>query len=412
MTTFERFEREIPSLMDELSPPQLPDYFDDMLRQTARTSQRPAWSALERWLPMGVIAQTQTDPRIPWRPILLVGLLALLAAAAVFVVGSQQQPLPTPYGTARNGILVSHDADGRIITADDQGRLIGELDTGTGIDTNPWFANDGTKFAFDRQTVPNEVRRALLVADADGSNVRELVGPKALIRWFEWSPNGDRMFVQRDGDALGLVTLVDATTGESTTFTVPLEVRQATFRPGSDQLILASPTTLYRVNDDGSDLVEILSDSHLLPEQFAASPDGQSLVYTTWATGAEGRVHLVEIDSGVERPLDVDPGYTYTDLSPAFTPDGTALLLERYDATGYRPTIVPLDGSPATGFGDPHPEMTGGSARSMSPDGQKVLVTYRDDGTTWIYDVATASGRQLDWTPPRDATASWQRLAP
>ena len=42
---FERFERGIPQLMDELASPQLPDYLDDMLRQTARTSQRPAWAS-------------------------------------------------------------------------------------------------------------------------------------------------------------------------------------------------------------------------------------------------------------------------------------------------------------------------------------------------------------------------------
>ncbi len=32
MTTFERFEREMPELMTELSPARVPDYFDDMLR--------------------------------------------------------------------------------------------------------------------------------------------------------------------------------------------------------------------------------------------------------------------------------------------------------------------------------------------------------------------------------------------
>ena len=57
MTAFERFEREIPSLMDEIAPPRLPDYLDDMLRQTGRTRQRPAWASPERWLPMDVIAR-------------------------------------------------------------------------------------------------------------------------------------------------------------------------------------------------------------------------------------------------------------------------------------------------------------------------------------------------------------------
>src|SRR6188508_2102584 len=52
MTTFERFERSIPELMTELAPARVPDYFDDMLRETASHGQRPAWSFPERCLPM------------------------------------------------------------------------------------------------------------------------------------------------------------------------------------------------------------------------------------------------------------------------------------------------------------------------------------------------------------------------
>ena len=33
MTTFERFERDIPRLMDEIVPTRFPDYVDDLLRQ-------------------------------------------------------------------------------------------------------------------------------------------------------------------------------------------------------------------------------------------------------------------------------------------------------------------------------------------------------------------------------------------
>ena len=62
MTSFDRFERDIPRLMDDLAPSRLPDYFDDMLRATARTAQRPAWRSLERWLPMGEIARAVPGP--------------------------------------------------------------------------------------------------------------------------------------------------------------------------------------------------------------------------------------------------------------------------------------------------------------------------------------------------------------
>ncbi len=57
MTTFDRIEPRLPELIDELAAASVPDYFDDLLRATAGAKQRPAWSSLERWLPMGVIAR-------------------------------------------------------------------------------------------------------------------------------------------------------------------------------------------------------------------------------------------------------------------------------------------------------------------------------------------------------------------
>lgn len=414
MTTFERFEREIPRLMDELSPPRLPDYLDDMLRQTARTPQRPAWSALERWIPMGVIAQTQTIPRIPWRPILAVGLLILLAAAAALVVGSRQQPLPEPFGVARNGAIVFSTADGDIVQADPETGAVATLvaGDGSGFDAAPWFANDGTKFAFDRLVVPNAVNRSLVISSADGSDVREVVGPSSPIRWFDWSPTGDRMVVLRDGDPFGVVTLVDAETGTPTTFAVPFEVKAASFRPESDELILSAPGAAYLIGVDGSGLRMIVEDPAWL-DQYSISPDGSSLAYATWETGvAEGRIHVVDIDTGVERPNTFDPGVPYNDLLPQFSPDGEALLIERHDANGYKPTILPLDGGPALMMGAYHPSSTGGAGVVFAPDGTKVIATYRDDGTTWLLDTTTGEGERLDLPIPSDQTATWQRLAP
>ena len=60
MTPFDRVEPRIPELMSELAPARVPDYLDDMLRQTARSRQRSARLSLERWLPVGVTARTDT----------------------------------------------------------------------------------------------------------------------------------------------------------------------------------------------------------------------------------------------------------------------------------------------------------------------------------------------------------------
>ena len=114
MTAFERFEREIPSLMDEIAPPRLPDYFDDMLRQTGRTRQRPAWASLERWLPMDVVARPVSVRAPALRPLLILLLIGLLIAGGlVLYAGSQRTRLPEPFGLARNGVIVISTTDRR-----------------------------------------------------------------------------------------------------------------------------------------------------------------------------------------------------------------------------------------------------------------------------------------------------------
>src|SRR6476661_10341947 len=118
MTTERRLTRDLPEILGDLATAPYPDYIDDVLATSATIRQRPAWTFPERWLPMvDLVRQPVLVPRLPWRSIALavVVLLALLAAAAVYI-GSQQR-VPPPFGPARNG-LVAYDAGGDIYTAD------------------------------------------------------------------------------------------------------------------------------------------------------------------------------------------------------------------------------------------------------------------------------------------------------
>ena len=49
MMPTDRFERHLPELMTELAEPRTPEYLDDLLWQTAHTSQRPGWTSFESW---------------------------------------------------------------------------------------------------------------------------------------------------------------------------------------------------------------------------------------------------------------------------------------------------------------------------------------------------------------------------
>ena len=220
------------------------------------------------------------------------------------------------------------------------------------------------------------------------------------------------MVVLRESDRAGDIRFVDAEDGSETTIHVDFAVRGASFRPGTDELVLAAPGAYYRIGSDGTGLRMIVEDVDSL-DQFGISPDGSMLAYATWATGAEGRIHVVDIDSGRLISEGFDPGFAYNDLVPTFMPDGRSLLVERHDASGYKPTILPLDGGPAVPMGEYHPSSTGGAGMTIAPDGTSVIASYRDDGQTWLLDTATGGGERLeDWRVPDEDQVTWQRMAP
>ena len=149
MTAFDRIERRMPELIDELAGTGIPEYFDDMLQQTAQARQRPAWSALERWLPMGVIARPLPLRPMPWRLIAIVALVGLLAAATLVYVGTQRH-VPPPFGLAANGALAIGTTDGDIVSVDPDTGKTTPLITGSTVDGGPYFSNDGLRLHLAR----------------------------------------------------------------------------------------------------------------------------------------------------------------------------------------------------------------------------------------------------------------------
>ena len=157
MTRFDRVEPRLAELITELAAPSLPDYTDDVLARTAGLRQRPRWTLLERWLPMGVLAQRSAYiPRVPWRAIIVAALLLVVIAATLAWVGSQRRAAP-PFGPARNG-LIMYTVDGDLLSWDpgsgaSRTLLEGATDDFTGI-----YSRDGTKLAFLRRERPPQRR--------------------------------------------------------------------------------------------------------------------------------------------------------------------------------------------------------------------------------------------------------------
>lgn len=189
MTRFDRVEPRLSELLADLAAPALPDYTDDVLARTAGIRQRPRWTLLERWLPMGVLAQRSVYiPRIPWRTVIVAALLLVTLAAILAWAGSQRRAAP-PFGLARNG-LIMYAVDGDLRTWNpDTGTtatiLSGPTDDFTGI-----FSRDGTKLAFlRRERPPSKTEPELIsiqVANIDGSNPIDLTGPLEAPDQWDW----------------------------------------------------------------------------------------------------------------------------------------------------------------------------------------------------------------------------------
>ena len=83
-----------------------PDYLPDIVAQAGRTRQRPAWTFLERWLPMDIAVRRQGVPRA----VLVFAVLALLITCWWRPLPSSEPAKPAFLGAATNGLLPSRAA--------------------------------------------------------------------------------------------------------------------------------------------------------------------------------------------------------------------------------------------------------------------------------------------------------------
>lgn len=411
MTAFDRVERHLPELFDELAGAGIPDYFDDMLQSTTRARQRPAWSSPERWLPMGVIARTLPIRPIPWRLIAVAAVLVLLAAAAAAYVGSRRVA-PPPFGLARNGALLIGTADGDIVTVDRAtGRTVPVV-SGSTFDGGPFYSHDGQRFVFDRGTSATDPATALYIANADGSDTRELFPAGSNIGWFEWSPSDDQAVIIPTVNGKGTIAIVNLADRSRTNVPIDLDVTAVSWRPNHDQFVVTARSgdnrTFWLVNTDGSGKRPIPVSAYAINEP-ALSPDGTKLAYATWETdGIEGRIRIVDIDTGGDRTLTpgIHDGYVWQ--NPWFSPDGTHLLLPRYiqGTITSQLAILSTDGSGAATLIGPMTENPPADA-TYSPDGTTIIATYRNAAATWTFAADGTDPLKAPFVAIRGQT--WQR---
>ncbi len=423
MTSTDRFEQRLPDLMADLAAARIPDYFDDMLRETARTRQRPAWSSLERWLPMGVTTLSPVSSRArPLAGLLVLALVGLLVLAGVAAyVGSHTVHLPAPFGPAANGLMYYASRDGDIYSMDPVKGAPKAIVTGPTTDAGPLPSRDGRRIAFTR-SVAGGVQ--LVVADADGSNVLALPGTWTNFSEIDWSPDGTHLAIISDVTGLASLTVVATDGSGATTLPLALETRGFWYLPdgrlmfkGTDHGAGGPTYGVYVVEADGTGLRSIMpptsGESDVI--DINPSPDGRSFVYHVWrdAPFEHGRLYIVDIASGQVRPVTVDGTATDEAFEGAqFSPDGSQILFARYMAAGDRLAVVPAGGGPAVNIGPTFVD-TQTPVNFYSPDGKSIVAYYPGNGETWLLDpTGGQNGGDRKLSLPVSDAPTWQRLAP
>jgi hypothetical protein len=400
MTMPENFERTVKVwLRDEAERP-FPDQLDALLERSVATRQRRWWSSPERWLPMDTTFTGRVAPTMRLaRPIVITALLLIALVAALLVAGSRAPHL-SPYGPAMPGLTaVSEGGDIALIDPVTGRRSV--VTAGPEWDVSPGFSPDGTKLAFGRGTSENGHYASVMVANADGSDLKSVTQPILDIGSGEWSGDGAYIAITSANVATAspddqMLTIIDVGSGSSRVLDVGMSVESAGWIPPLGQelvfrgLDLVRPDAVYAIRPDGIGLRQLTPRDGVPGQAYQGpkvSPDGTLLAYQTWQS--LDRVMGVFVRSLVDGSIVRIPSDTPTsDLYLVdFSPDGKSLLLLRQARDSEPPDfggvmqylVAPVDGSTGgTLLGPEFPLAKEGTRPDLSAvftvDGSSVLV--------------------------------------
>jgi Tol biopolymer transport system component len=421
---FTRIERRLPQLLTELAEPRTPDYFERIVHRTAVSTQRPAWTFLERWIPMSVATfRGSFASNAPWRNLALLALLILAIVAGIVAMGSRPRPLPAPFGPAQPG-LVAYDAGGDILTADPATGAIETLVGGPEPDSQPQWSLDGSRLAFQREAGEN--RSHVFVTDGAGERLTRLT-QEALVRVRDlvFSPDGEQLLITSSRDARATIS-VAATDGSGVrTLDLDQTASLPSFRPPDGRSFLFVGGDAFSGAGQGVFTYDLATGNvraiiDLIPGAEIVgrptySPDGTRIAYGVWVPGQDvnARVYTANADGTGSQP--VPHPDTCCEANPVWSNDGTRLAFTRWRWDDTRLiAVVPWDQG-GVGMEFEIPFVYRGIA-SWSPDDKWILVTptTTEDGShrspQVLLDIERGEVRAIGWETESDPAI--QRLAP
>ncbi|MEO5704980.1 MAG: hypothetical protein ABIR64_08345 [Candidatus Limnocylindrales bacterium] len=407
MTHDDAFDRTVSAWLHEQADWTSPGYLDEILMRTRRARQRPSWSGVDRWLPTGWAFRLVPAARTGWL-LLVLAVVAALATAAL-LAGSRAK-LPPPFGEAGNGVVLYGAGNGDLYALDVETGKSTPFVAGAPADETPEFSHDGSKFVFAR-AAEAAGRWFVMVADADGGNVRALTGPVDP-RWNAWSPDDTHVAV---ADAAAATLTLYRLDGRAP-LTLDTGGRLATtgaFRPDGREIVFigSAPKSygIYVVATSASSAPRTLVAPVTAPNDISGpllSPDGTLLAYTRWEIN-HSVIHLVDLETGIDRPIRLDPE-SDGENTAAWSPDGSQLLFHSHRDGSFQLAAAAVAGGQIALLGPVVPEGTGGAIVVFSPDGRTIIARYDNDGSPWLLDVDGGPATLLAIDAP--AAITWQRV--
>jgi hypothetical protein len=412
MTSQPRFERTLPALLDDLYLGSTPPYRDDLLAAVGSTRQRPAWSFPERWLPVDITTKLGTVPRLPWRQLAIVALLALLATIALLAYVGSPRRVPLPFGPAANGLLAVNRG-GDIYLANAETGALQLVLGGTENDHSPGFSPDGTRIAFLRGDSGE-----LWVMNADGSAPHRVADGTD---WQNWTPDSQHLVVIGRFGGPARIRILDAAGGgyrDLAADYLPLPTDLTFSPPAGDEIVFRAQLRknpgfmgLFVMNADGSNIRTLIKPTVPIALEFdmgslAFTPDGSRILYTHWVDDMHMELWVINADgTDNHRFVHVD-GATW-EGSATVSPDGRYVAFWRSIGSDGNIVVVRADGTgPVIDIG---PGLASPSF-SWSPDSTKLLVVPHEGQLVqpYLFDPTGGPGTRLSLQIDPEA-ADWQR---
>lgn len=235
----------------------------------------------------------------------------------------------------------------------------------------------------------------LVVANADGSEPREVAASSEPLMTPAWSPDGRRLAYVGYDNGRSAIFIIDLASGERRKL---VEERGINSSPAwsPDGTRLAATLSLGRnpdiyVIDLATGGKRRLTSDAAIETETTWSPDGRTLAFTSDRSGTP-RLYTMSADGGAPRPL---PELGRQSANPCYSPDGNSLAMVVESGGRFRVGLLRLDSgrydSLSSGPRDEKP--------SFAPNGT-ALVFAAQDGQ-----LGTLKVRQLDGTQLRELRA-------